>query len=407
MAYSDDIDALGPAHAWGLDGVTTERIAGATGTNVGGSLTATGICEDVTNALETDNKNDYFLMPDSNFINLVAQDRWALSGWFMPTAIQNPPKRIIGVGLSTTMQIILGWGNSLMFETAATWSPLQVFGDVDLEANRAYHLCMVLEGNGYGNVFRCYLDGVRQTNTEPSPAQPNAASIGTMGTGLRIGNVDADQKQVGGVDITVLAPINGRYNEWNVFSGANAVLTDTEIREELFEKGALPDVTITNQSGLDALADTVRPNEPLCIRVDVAGSIDLTADNVTFNPLASIHVQYTGTGTCNWTNSNGSNASIGSTPNGGTLNFLNPSQLTLTSLQNPTEIRVYEAGTQTEIAGQESVTTGTFSATVSAAFVDIQIVSLDYKITRFDNLDMSSDVSIDVVQFLDRTYENP
>lgn len=54
------------------------------------------------------------------------------------------------------------------------------------------------------------------------------------------------------------------------------------------------------------------------------------ADNITFDPLSSIHVQYTGTGTLTWVNDNGADASIGSTPNGGTLIIADRQTLTVT-----------------------------------------------------------------------------
>jgi len=170
----------------------------------------------------------------------------------------------------------------------------------------------------------------------------------------------------------------------------------------LFEKGATPTTIITNQAGLDALADTVRANSALCIRVNVAGDISLTADNVTFNELASIHVEYNGTGTLTWTNENGSNATIGSTPGGGTIVFKNPYTLTLTGLENNTEVRVYDAGTVTEVAGQENVTTGTFAATIGVASIDIRIISISYKRVDFDALTTSTDTTIAIEQFYDR-----
>jgi len=55
------------------------------------------------------------------------------------------------------------------------------------------------------------------------------------------------------------------------------------------------------------------------VAVSGGENFDLNADNIAFNSFASIHVQYTGTDTLTWTNSNSSNASIGSTPNRGTI----------------------------------------------------------------------------------------
>ena len=85
--------------------------------------------------------------------------------------------------------------------------------------------------------------------------------------------------------------------------------------------------------------------------------------------------------------------------------------LTLTGLKNPTEVRVFDAGTTTEIAGQESVTSGTFTTEIDAGTypsVDISILSLGYQNTRLLDVDISAgDVSIPVQQVVDRQYLNP
>jgi hypothetical protein len=84
--------------------------------------------------------------------------------------------------------------------------------------------------------------------------------------------------------------------------------------------------------------------------------------------------------------------------------------LTLTGLKNPTEVRVFQAGTTTEIAGQETITSGTFTGEIDAGTyptVDISILALGYQNTRLTNIDMSAgNVSIPVQQIIDRQYQN-
>ena len=72
------------------------------------------------------------------------------------------------------------------------------------------------------------------------------------------------------------------------------------------------------------------------------GNLTLNADNITHNQYASIHVQYMGTGTLTWNNTNGSDASIGSTPNGGTITFVE---------SVPVKVTVLDASDFSEIAG--------------------------------------------------------
>ncbi len=87
--------------------------------------------------------------------------------------------------------------------------------------------------------------------------------------------------------------------------------------------------------------------------------------------------------------------------------------LTLTGLRNPTEVRVFNAGTTTEIAGtgQETVTSGTFTAQIDVSTypsVDISILSLGYQNTRLLAVAIPADgVSIPVQQQIDRQYLNP
>lgn len=94
--------------------------------------------------------------------------------------------------------------------------------------------------------------------------------------------------------------------------------------------------------------------------------------------------------------------------NGGSVTLVNSTTLTLTNLKNPTEVRVFDVGTTTEIAGQEDVTNGTFAAGIDAATyptVDISILSLGYQNFRLTGIDMTSSQTIPVVQQIDRQYD--
>lgn len=85
--------------------------------------------------------------------------------------------------------------------------------------------------------------------------------------------------------------------------------------------------------------------------------------------------------------------------------------LTLTGLKNPTEVRVFDAGTTTEIDGQEDVTSGTFTAAIDVSSypsVDISILSLGYQNTRLLAQSIgAAGLTIPVQQQLDRQYGNP
>lgn len=95
---------------------------------------------------------------------------------------------------------------------------------------------------------------------------------------------------------------------------------------------------------------------------------------------------------------------------GATIQLVNSTTLTLTGLKNPTEVRVFKAGTETEIAGQEIVSSGTFTTGIDAATnpsVDIAIMSLGYQNLRLLSVSTVSDTSIPIQQTIDRQYYNP
>jgi hypothetical protein len=84
--------------------------------------------------------------------------------------------------------------------------------------------------------------------------------------------------------------------------------------------------------------------------------------------------------------------------------------VTLTGLKNPSEVRVFNAGTTTERSGTgaESVTDGDHAFSVpSGTSVDIVILSLGYQNMRILAFSTTSSTSIPVSQVIDRQYYNP
>ncbi len=407
MAYSDDIAALNPDHHWKFDGDSLDAIGAANGTDTTVAHTGVALSEDATNSVLFDNVGDRISIPTTTTINNSNHPRKALGGWVMVTGIQTQPKRIAGEGNATTAyQFVMAYGNEHMFEVVEpTNFDIQIIGNNIASPNRKYHFFSRFSGSAYNNVADYFVDGVKVLSTALADREPNESGVNSRGV-LEFGD-PAAAVGLGEQTLAMNCPTNMNLQHWYAWGdSANAELTDAQIREELFEKGALPDVTITNQAGLDALDDTVRADAPLCIRVDVAGSISLTADNVTFDPLASIHVQYTGTGTLTWTNTNGADASIGSVPGGGTITFVNPATLNISGLIAGSEVRVFEAGTTTEVAGVESSGTS-YSSSIDASSIDVSILSTGYQNKKLKGVDMTGgDVSLVAGQLIDRQYVN-
>ena len=80
--------------------------------------------------------------------------------------------------------------------------------------------------------------------------------------------------------------------------------------------------------------------------------------------------------------------------------------LNLTGLQANSEVRVFNAGTTTEIAGVENSSTS-FTANISANSVDIVIHSLGFEYQKISGADTTSNLTLPIQQRVDRNYSNP
>ena len=85
--------------------------------------------------------------------------------------------------------------------------------------------------------------------------------------------------------------------------------------------------------------------------------------------------------------------------------------LNFTNLLDGTEVRVMTYGTNTEVAGTDSSSGGTFSWAYGpdlVTSVDVNIIKLGYEVIRYNNLALgSTSVSIPITQRIDRNEYNP
>ena len=135
------------------------------------------------------------------------------------------------------------------------------------------------------------------------------------------------------------------------------------------------------------------------VAVSVLGALDATFNDLSFDSNTT-DVQVASPITIFLVNSNASTQTGGAT-------FVNSIQLTLTGLEFNSEVRVFDGGTLNEIAGQENVTTGTFTTGIDAATytsIDISVISLGYLNFRILGLATTSAISIPIQQTLDRQY---
>lgn len=385
MAYSDDIFSLDADHHWDFDGDALDQIGAVNGTNSGGIFSDAAIAADATNCMTTNGLTDRVTLATTTEINNSAQARKAVAGWYSTTSYQAPPTRIYGEGTEATCwQFSMGFGNNMMFEVTEPTNfaeGIQIYGP-PAELNRVYHLCGIFSGNAYDNEVKFFVDGVEQTNADPDDRAPRTASLDSRGVG-EFGD-PAGTTGIGGGVVLQQAARNGKYQHWATWGDeADALMSDSDVRITLFERGALAEETVTSdteanmQIDVDAFSD--QPNAACCIEVDSCSSdaaFTLTSD-VTFDEDASIHVRYNGSRTLTWVNTSGGDASIMSAPFGGKIVTANRQTLTVT-VQDATDnsaisgARVFiEADTGGDLAsGTEIMNATTNGSGVATATFD-------------------------------------
>lgn len=154
----------------------------------------------------------------------------------------------------------------------------------------------------------------------------------------------------------------------------------------------------------------------LYIPATVTGTITLT--NWTFDQSGTADIYWAGAaGTLTIGLAGTTNASTTATA-GGTINLVSTTNFVLTGLKSTgvpgtgsTEVRIYNSGLTQELAGQEDVTTGTFSYEYGASEqqdgVVVQIHHVQYETIRLVVDWDGIDASIPIQQQFDRNYINP
>lgn len=185
---------------------------------------------------------------------------------------------------------------------------------------------------------------------------------------------------------------------------SNCAFTNTKVSAATpAEAAAIADCTFTKTTGTQHAMEVggTAANMTLdgCLFTGYAASNGSTGNEAIYVNIASGTMVITITG-------GGSTPSIRTA--GATVTVANNRTVTLTGLQNPSEVRVFEAGTTTEISGTgaESVTDGDHSFSVPYdTNVDIVILSLGYQNMRILNYDVTADATLPVSQVIDRQYD--
>jgi hypothetical protein len=420
--YQSILRSFSPNHRWRLNndayidtGVSDTSSITNSIQGDGGSFELDPICEGNNYSWLADNEVAREA-PDNNEMNLIATTARTMGGWVRLNTTNATLASIYKEGDDTNnICLLIGMGNVLVAQmTDASNDSAHAYSDFKMEVGRSYHIVFRFDYGEATPEFRLYIDGNLQTVTSGNPllATDLDAHVGD----IVFGGTDMSLT-VGGSDVAFLNMASCNYAEW---SSWNIAISATDIRDSLFRRGAIPTNIITTdtqenmQLALDALADTSIANSPISLRVEPVtgdGVLTLNADNITFDQKSTVFVEWMGTSTLTWVNSNGSNLTSDKwfSSQGGGLTISEPVSspvLTLRGLKVSTEIRVYEAGTINELAGQDNVTSGFFSAIINNPNVDIAIISTEYEIMKLKNIDTSISTNLPIQQKIDINYRN-
>lgn len=338
--YDDVIRGTAPDHWWQLDNSYDDEIGSRPMDQsvVGTQTFVTPICEKNAVSVEFPTNSDKREILDTSAMNTSTIVERTMGGWVQVSSVQQKLAALYKEGGSlNNMAFLFGIGNVLMAQMADTGDDnVQAYSDIRLAINRPYHICLRYTYTQSVKEFRLYIDGVKQAVTSGNPLA--SSDLDSHSGDVVFGAPDTNL-EMGGTDVFFKGTAGSRYAQWATWT--RALSEQSEIREKLFESGALPDIVISSgsvqsmQASLDALSGTIRPDAPVAIRVEGVlggGSFKLTANDVKFDPLCSVHVQYVGPDTLTWVNANGSNASITSSIAGGDIVIVASVRTTITVL---------------------------------------------------------------------------
>ena len=232
------------------------------------------------------------------------------------------------------------------------------------------------------------------TNTRFDLILDNAGLNTLEFTGNTIANADAIRFKSGQ---SVLGSV---FQGCNQIQTAGASFENNTVRGSTDTNGALlwPDGSSVKNSSFS--------NNSRAIQINTTGDKDFVGIEFSDN---TFDINNT-SGSSVVVNVSGGGTASGVTYTGSAVSIQSAATLTLTGIQDNSEVRIYAAGTQTELYGIENKSSGVdpaYSYTTPQA-VDIVVHNLDYQYWRLANYSLSSsDASLPVSQVTDRNYLNP
>ncbi len=334
VPYRSAILDLRPGHYWILEnnsyadtGFGDLRPMNVAVVGGGGAIVTPAITEDSAGCWLINNRTSRREIADVADMNLGTVDDRTFGGWIMLNGFDTSLNCIWKEGGGVqNLAFLVGLNNTVLAQMADSraGNNVQAFGDFKLKPNRPYHIIMRYSYNETPKEFRLFIDGVLQESTDGNPITENLfdSHSGDVNWGVPDGSLET-----GGVDILYAGASGCSYAHWVNFSdldnnNSSALDADSEIRDILFRRGALPQEILSSatrsnmQVALDALANTEFPDWPHAIRVESptnSQDVFLVADNITFAPEVSMQLEWRGVGELTWVLKNGSSLDLDKT----------------------------------------------------------------------------------------------
>ena len=341
-----------PDHYWPMNNAYTDEAARG-GVNRPFNNVQTGTPDFVTTPLMTRNTTHTFRInqavessevADSVYTNITnAHSARCIGGWVHFVNNQLTPGTFMeeGGGVNNYYFIMEPNGRVVINIADDGDYKAQRSADFQFATGRTYHVMLDSDQAAAPKVFDLWVDGVKST-------APLAGSLGTASTMVThsgdwsFGDADSNL-DTGGVDIAYAAAYTMYYSHWGTWSntGGGAPLTEAQIRDNLFRKGALPEHTIgadteaNMQTDIETYDSQTHADVPLTYDVeDVTGGgdLELTITDQIWPDEVKFQIRWLGSGTLTIRNSGTSNivASKCWGPVGGTITVIETASIDIT-----------------------------------------------------------------------------
>ncbi len=362
--YAESIENLtpSPSHIWTFQNTYADEIGTATanGGASGGTITfetSPILCKGDSHSMLINETGEFCSPSDQTDMNSSSQSRRYFGGWFRLNNISQGLSVIYEEGAQVNnIAFLNGFGNNAMVQIAnANDDYVQLYLDKPLTPNRTYFIMWKFVASGQDSgVCVLWLDGVEQALSDGNPWE--TPQLDSHTGNITWGHEGTESLKVGddrGTDATTIAfvsPTDCYYSHWMNWSAST--ITPTQVRVNLFEKGAVADYTISSdteanmQTAFDAYEETLYTDSPCVFEIEECtdGDFTLVLNDITFEDRVSIQFRYLGTDELTLRLENGSVIDTDklSKPYGGTFATETPASFTVSGLLSGSLVAIFD-----------------------------------------------------------------